>query len=109
MDNTTLKATLKTDLSTTINIVRLSPSNLGNFQAFIPSIKSSDAILLMDDGCYFLKHSSYKILANRTNNFYIIAQHAISRGVNIPTNINVITFTELNALIFLHKNSVSWQ
>lgn len=75
-------------------------------------LEHHDAIVLMDDGCYNLKHSLLESLIKRVDdliNINIIAMHAKARALGLITAVNAIEMSDLVELTFKHDKVITWQ
>jgi tRNA 2-thiouridine synthesizing protein B len=94
----------------TLHLLRQSPfTNQNDVELYCDNLTMSDSIVLMDDGCYTIKHSLLTKLHLNCENIFIIKQHALARGLTLSNNTKWIDITKLNQLIFQHSNSVTWQ
>jgi tRNA 2-thiouridine synthesizing protein B len=95
-----------------LHIVRTSAFQSSELTECLSIIGSTDAMLLMDDGCYNLQHVALqqKLRQNQMP-FYVIAQHVLARSIKLPTAVcvNPIALENVAALIFNFDNSITWQ
>jgi tRNA 2-thiouridine synthesizing protein B len=75
-------------------------------------LEHHDAIVLMDDGCYNLKHSLLESLINRVDgliNINVIATHAKARALGLIAAVNAIEMSDVVELTFKHDKVITWQ
>ena len=75
-------------------------------------LEHHDAIVLMDDGCYNLKHSLLESLINRVDgliNINVIAMHAKARALGLIAAVNSIEMNDVVELTFKHDKVITWQ
>lgn len=96
----------------TLHLVRQSAFATNDFAQCLSVLDHQDAIVLMDDGCYNLKHSLMDSLIKRvdgTININVIASHAQARAIETLTEINHIDMNDVVELTFNHKKVITWQ
>jgi tRNA 2-thiouridine synthesizing protein B len=75
-------------------------------------LDQQDSIVLMDDGCYNLKHSLMDSLikrANSTISINVIANHAQARAIETLTMVKNIKMNDVVELTFNHQKVITWQ
>ncbi|TYK66850.1 sulfurtransferase complex subunit TusB [Colwellia echini] len=95
----------------TLHLVRQSAFTTNDFAQCINILGQRDTIVLMDDGCYNLKHTLLDTLLNTvtTSQLNVITSHARARAIDIQANVNNIEMSALVALTFTHQQVVTWQ
>jgi len=99
-----------------LHLVRSSAFAHDDLQQCIKNIESEDNIVLLDDGCYNLKHPLMtELIAKHPKvDLYIIKEHAKARAINIDDVLlneafDSITMTDLISLTFSNNSVVTWQ
>ena len=75
-------------------------------------LEHHDAIVLMDDGCYNLKHSLLESLIERVDdliNINVITMHAKARALGLIAAVNSIEMNDVVELTFKHDKVITWQ
>lgn len=96
----------------TLHLVRKSAFTTNDFAQCLSVLDQQDAIVLMDDGCYNLKHPLMDSLikrANSTVSINVIANHAKARAVETLTAVNKIQMNDVVELTFNHQKVITWQ
>ncbi|KGJ87648.1 sulfurtransferase complex subunit TusB [Colwellia psychrerythraea] len=96
----------------TLHLVRQSAFATNDFAQCLSVLDHQDSIVLMDDGCYNLKHSLMDSLIKRvdgTININVISSHAQARAIETLTEINHIEMSDVVELTFNHKKVITWQ
>ena len=95
----------------TLHLVRQSAFTNNDFAQCINVLGEDDAIVLMDDGCYNLKHALLDTLLNSvaTTQLSVITSHARARALEIQESVNSIEMPALVALTFTHNQVITWQ
>lgn len=93
----------------TLHIIRTSAFVDNQLALCCNTMKHEDAIVLLDDGIYNLKHSLVE--TQRPNTIYTVASHAKARGiaVNEFDGITLITIEQLVSLTCEFEVSITWQ
>ena len=96
-----------------LHLVRKSAFETSDFELCITTIRPNDHVVLLDDGCYNLKHPLINKLSNNlsnnNNSISIVQAHAEARAITASTQSRFITMQELVALTFKHNSVVTWQ
>jgi len=99
-----------------LHLVRSSAFSHDDLSQCIKNIESEDIIVLLDDGCYNLKHPlmAELITQHPKVDLYIIKEHAKARAINIDDALlneafDSITMTDLVSLTFSNNSVVTWQ
>jgi sulfur relay protein TusB/DsrH len=96
----------------TLHLVRQSAFTTNDFAQCLSVLDHQDTIVLMDDGCYNLKHSLMDSLLKRvddTININVITSHAKARAVETMTAVNHIEMADVIDLTFNHNKVITWQ
>jgi tRNA 2-thiouridine synthesizing protein B len=95
----------------TLHIVRQSAFNTSDYSECSKVIKSHDAIVFCDDGCYNLSHSITNLLLDEKTllSFKVIKLHARARAIKIPSTVEAINMGTLVDLTFQHDKVITWQ
>ncbi len=96
----------------TLHIVRQSAFATNDFAQCLSVLDHQDSIVLMDDGCYNLKHSLMDSLIKRadgTINIHVVSSHEIARAIESNETIKHIEMTDVVALTFNHNKVITWQ
>ena len=96
----------------TLHLVRKSAFTTNDFAQCLSVLDQQDAIVLMDDGCYNLKHPLMDSLierANSTVSINVIANHAQARSIETLAAINKIKMNDVVELTFNHQKVITWQ
>ncbi len=92
----------------TLHLMRTSAYQQNDLTQCLDLLQASDAIVLLDDGCYNLSH--HLLTANISNPIYHINEHAIARAMLDQKKISqAITLAELPALFFTFDKVITWQ
>ena len=90
---------------TLLHLVRKSAFETSDFEQCINTIASGDQVVLLDDGCYNLRHP----LINKLTQVMAIKTHAQARGLDIQKNTLYISMEALIGLTFKHHSVITWQ
>jgi tRNA 2-thiouridine synthesizing protein B len=96
----------------TLHLVRQSAFTTNDFAQCLSVLAHQDAVVLMDDGCYNLKHSLMDSLfkrADSTININVITSHAQARAIETMATINHIEMADVVELTFNHNKVITWQ
>ena len=96
----------------TLHLVRKSAFTTNDFAQCLSVLDHQDAIVLMDDGCYNLKHSLMDSLIKRGDDSIIInviASHAQARALENIAAEQHIAMSDVVELTFNHKKVITWQ
>ncbi|MFQ3267146.1 MAG: tRNA 2-thiouridine synthesizing protein B [Colwellia sp.] len=96
----------------TLHLVRQSAFATNDFTQCLSVLDHQDTVVLMDDGCYNLKHSLMDSLLKRvdgTININIISSHAQARAIETMAKIRHIDMADVVALTFNHNKVITWQ
>jgi len=67
----------------------------------------SDAIVLIDDGCYNLTHSLLATINHKT--LFVINEHCAARAINVSSAQAAISLAQLTELFFSYDSVITWQ
>jgi len=96
----------------TLHLVRQSAFATNDFAQCLSVLDHQDSIILMDDGCYNLKHALMDSLIKRvdgTINIHVISSHAKARAIETITTIDHIEMKDVVELTFNHNKVITWQ
>ena len=96
----------------TLHLVRQSAFASNDFAQCLSVLNHQDSVVLMDDGCYNLKHTLMDSLIKRvdgTVNINVVASHAQARAIEIITTVNAIEMSDVVELTFNHNKVITWQ
>ena len=96
----------------TLHLVRQSAFATNDFAQCLSVLDHQDSIVLMDDGCYNLKHSLMDSLLKRvdgTININVITTHVQARAIETMATINHIDMADVVELTFNHNKVITWQ
>ncbi|MCJ8296296.1 MAG: sulfurtransferase complex subunit TusB [Colwellia sp.] len=96
----------------TLHLVRQSAFASNDFAQCLSVLDHQDSVVLMDDGCYNLKHSLMDSLIKRVDgsvNINVITSHAQARAIEIIAAVNAIEMSDVVELTFTHKKVITWQ
>ncbi len=96
----------------TLHLVRQSAFATNDFAQCLSVLDHQDSVVLMDDGCYNLKHSLMDSLLKRvddTVNIHVITNHAQARAIETIATINHIEMADVVNLTFNHNKVITWQ
>ena len=96
----------------TLHLVRQSAFSTNDFAQCLSVVDHQDTIVLMDDGCYNLKHSLMDNLIKRIDDTIIICvvtSHAQARAVESIIAVSNIKMADVVELTFTHKKVITWQ
>jgi len=96
----------------TLHLVRQSAFTTNDFTQCLSVLDHQDTVVLMDDGCYNLKHPLMDSLLKRvdgTININIISSHAQARAIKTMAKISHIDMADVVALTFNHNKVITWQ
>ena len=91
-----------------LHLIRCSAFSSNQLENCLETILLGDTIVLLDDGCYSINHSSLLDITAK-GNVFVVTEHIIARGIEPSLNINRISLTELTELMFSHQSVVTWQ
>jgi tRNA 2-thiouridine synthesizing protein B len=95
-----------------LHLVRTSAYQSNDFEQCLNVIQASDALVLLDDGCYNLNHELWQQALNKmaVSALYIIEAHAQARAIIIDGAIvSSLSLDALMKLICETEKSVTWQ
>ena len=96
----------------TLHLVRQSAFATNDFAQCISVLALQDCIILMDDGCYNLKHALMDSLIKRvgsTITIHVIASHAKARAIETIRYHKHIEMKDVVELTFTHNKVITWQ
>lgn len=96
----------------TLHLVRQSAFATNDFAQCLSVLDHQDCIILMDDGCYNLKHPLMDSLIKRVDDtitIHVMASHAKARAIETMTIIKHIEMTDVIELTFNHNKVITWQ
>jgi tRNA 2-thiouridine synthesizing protein B len=96
----------------TLHLVRQSAFATNDFAQCLSVLDNQDSIVLMDDGCYNLKHTLMDSLLKRVNdtiNINVIRSHAQARAIETMATIQHISIADVVNLTFNHNKVITWQ
>lgn len=104
----------------TLHLVRQSAFASNDFEQCLNVLGQRDSIVLMDDGCYNLKHVLMVSLLKQANsvtnsevdskiNINVISTHAQARAIEKMTTVSYIDMADVVALTFNHNKVITWQ
>jgi len=96
----------------TLHLVRQSAFATNDFAQCLSVLDNQDCFILMDDGCYNLKHTLIESLIKRVDasvTIHIIASHAKARAIEATTTIKHIEMKNAVELTFIHNKVITWQ
>lgn len=96
----------------TLHLVRKSAFTTNDFAQCLSVLDQQDSIVLMDDGCYNLKHPLMDSLIKRTNStisINVIANHAQARAIDTLAVVKKIKMNDVVELTFNHQKVITWQ
>ncbi len=93
----------------TLHIVRSSPFENNELSHCLRLIIEDDALLLIDDGCYALKHPSIELAKKKNIKIYVLSTHAQARAIEVHLDQAAITLDEVVTLTFENKRVITWQ
>lgn len=104
----------------TLHLVRQSAFTSNDFQQCLSVLGEQDSIVLMDDGCYNLKHPLMDSLVKQVNNVVssavnrkinisVILTHAQARAIETMAMVSYIGMADVVALTFNHNKVITWQ
>jgi len=101
---------------TILHLIRSSAFSSNDFEQCIINIEQNDDIVLLDDGCYNLKHPlmAQLLVQQPTIKIYVINNHVQARALNTDKlmsneRFKSITMSELVPLTFSNNSVVTWQ
>jgi tRNA 2-thiouridine synthesizing protein B len=95
-----------------LHLVRQSAFATNDFAQCLSVLDHQDAIILMDDGCYNLKHALMDSLIKRVDDtitIHVIASHAKARAIESMATVKHIEMTDVVELTFNHSKVITWQ
>jgi len=96
----------------TLHIVRQSAFSNNDFAQCLSVLGQQDTLVLMDDGCYNLKHTLMASLIEQTNNtncINVITSHAQARALEIQEGVIGIEMSDVVELTFTNQKVITWQ
>ena len=96
----------------TLHLVRQSAFASNDFAQCLSVLDHQDSVVLMDDGCYNLKHPLVDSLIKRVDgsvNINVVVSHAQARAIEIITAVKAIEISDVVELTFTHKKVITWQ
>ncbi len=96
----------------TLHLVRQSAFATNDFAQCLSVLEHQDGIILMDDGCYNLKHALMDSLIKRvdgTINIYVMTSHAKARAIETIATVKHIQMNDVVELTFNHNKVITWQ
>ncbi|MCP4987292.1 MAG: sulfurtransferase complex subunit TusB [Colwellia sp.] len=96
----------------TLHLVRQSAFATNDFAQCLSVLAQQDSIVLMDDGCYNLKHSLMDSLIKRVDGsilIHVVSSHAEARAIESDEAIKHIEMTDVVVLTFNHNKVITWQ
>lgn len=96
----------------TLHLVRQSAFSTNDLEQCLSVLGQQDSVVLMDDGCYNLKHPLMQGLIKQENGtitIYVISSHAQARAIKKITTINHIDMADVVDLTFNHNKVITWQ
>jgi tRNA 2-thiouridine synthesizing protein B len=95
-----------------LHLQRSSAFNTNDFQQCLSTIKPSDGLVLLDDGCYCLNHPL--VLAFEKQHpaitIYYVNSHAYARAIEASgNNKKPIDMSKLVELTFEYDSTITWQ
>lgn len=96
----------------TLHLVRKSAFTTNDFAQCLSVLDEKDTIVLMDDGCYNLKHPLLDSLIKRadsTISINVIANHAQARAIETHAAVKHIEMPDVVELTFTHNKVITWQ
>tara|TARA_B110000091_G_scaffold177059_1_gene192183 strand:+ start:779 stop:1054 length:276 start_codon:yes stop_codon:yes gene_type:complete len=90
---------------TLLHLVRKSAFETSDFQQCIDTLAFGDQVVLLDDGCYNMRHT----LMNKLTEVMVIKLHADARAIRIKAGTLAISMEDLIELTFHHNSVVTWQ
>ncbi len=90
-----------------LHLVRTSAYQSNELMQCLQVFNDDDALVLIDDGCYNIKHALLSTF--NENNLYFIHKHIQARAINSTLTNSAISFSELNTLIFKYHSVITWQ
>lgn len=91
---------------TILHLVRRSAFETTDFEQCLAMLSKNDEVVLLDDGCYNLRHP---LAASITNKLMVITPHAQARAIQVANKEDLITMTDLVNLTFKHNSVITWQ
>ena len=96
----------------TLHLVRQSAFASNDFAQCLSVLDHQGSVVLMDDGCYNLKHPLMDSLIKRVDgsvNINVVVSHAQARAIEIITAVKAIEISDVVELTFTHKKVITWQ
>ncbi|KGJ90109.1 sulfurtransferase complex subunit TusB [Colwellia psychrerythraea] len=96
----------------TLHLVRKSAFTTNDFAQCLSVLDQQDSVVLMDDGCYNLKHPLMDSLIKRsesTISINVISNHAKARAIETLAAIQHIEMNDVVELTFTHNKVITWQ
>lgn len=97
----------------TLHLVRTSDFTSSHFASALQVINTNDALVLLDDGCYNIKHSLIhsdiikQLMAKQQ--CYVVNEHCQARAITISTTLQAIPLSQLVELSFQYNKVMTWQ
>ena len=96
----------------TLHLVRQSAFASNDFAQCLSVLDHQDSVVLMDDGCYNLKHPLMDSLIKRVDgsvNINVVVSHDQARAIEIINAVKAIEISDVVELTFTHKKVITWQ
>ena len=95
----------------TLHIIRQSAFNSDDFSQCLQTLRKSDVIVFIDDGCYNLHHPLITSIDSDANiQLKVVEKHAQARGITIDeTFYSVINMNNLVELTLTTSRVITWQ
>jgi tRNA 2-thiouridine synthesizing protein B len=96
----------------TLHLVRKSAFTTNDFAQCLSVLDEQDTIVLMDDGCYNLKHPLMDSLIKRadsTISINVLANHTRARAIETHAAVEHIEMNDIVELTFSHNKVITWQ
>ena len=90
---------------TLLHLVQKSAFETSDFQQCIDTLAFGDQVVLLDDGCYNIRHQ----LINKLTEVMVVKIHADARAIAIQAGMLAISMDDLIELTFKHNSVVTWQ
>ncbi|NMP32322.1 sulfurtransferase complex subunit TusB [Thalassotalea sp. M1531] len=93
----------------TLHLIRTSAFADTNLAQCAQLLAKHDAILLLDDGCYNLKHPSIATISEQQIDIFVIEHHYLARGLALAPQSKSIVIEDIPELMLNYKQSITWQ
>lgn len=98
----------------TLHLIRQSAFATNDFEQCLSLLSDSDTVVLMDDGCYNLKHPSLLKQLNRQAcnanlKLMVIKSHRKARAIELLEGVDEINMAEVISLTFSNQQVITWQ